>query len=273
MRVSVKSESGQATTEYVLLLIVSVGIVLALMTQLFRPLQTFLTSYMGDYTACLLQTGELPSLGGESSVASDEGCNSKFEPGTLANGRPPIADGGGGGAAGKSGNGEVSSGDGGGSGSGAYAGSSSRNGASRLFDSSRGTQGGESGVSDLKKTDIPIEDSGGGGSFFSTNSSKTVIVRRKKSITLSSTQLSEEVKKKLEKKREGNVRIVASEGTAIPAKKIAIKKPELKAVTEAEGAELTIGNFMRMLFIIAIVIAIVIFVGGQVLQMSKNGDG
>ncbi len=270
MRLRIKSESGQAATEYILLLVVTVGLVLALVTQFFKPLQSFIDSYLGDYTACLLQTGELPSFGGESTVAADEGCETKFAPGTLANGRPPL-DSVGGSKSGNGKNGSSSRGSGAAEGAG-YAGSSSRGGSNRMFNSSRGTKSGDAGGADASKTTEIAVEGGGAGSFFNTSSSGTIIIRRNKTVAVSGAQFSAEMKKKIEKKQAGARRVVATDGLSTPPKKIAIKKPERKIDSVVEEEEFTIGNFMRMLFIIGIILAIVVFVGGQVLQMSKNGD-
>ena len=271
MRLRIKSESGQAATEYVLLLVVTVGLVLALITQFFKPLQSFIDSYLGDYTACLLQTGELPSFGGESTIAAYEGCETKFAPGTLANGRPPL-DSVGSSKSGNGKNGSSSRGSGAVEGAG-YAGSSSRGGSNRMFNSSRGTKSGDAGGADASKTtEIAVEGGGGAGSFFNTSSSGTIIIRRNKTVAVSGAQFSAEMKKKIEKKQAGARRVVAADGLSTPPKKIAIKKPERKIDSVVEDEEFTIGNFMRMLFIIGIILAIVVFVGGQVLQMSKNGD-
>ncbi|RYZ79749.1 MAG: hypothetical protein EOP06_26610, partial [Proteobacteria bacterium] len=83
---------GQAAVEYVLLLILSVAILVALTYQVFTPMRDFFKDYMGTYISCLLETGELPSFGNEDTqeVLQSEGCNAKFKPATLAGGRPPA---------------------------------------------------------------------------------------------------------------------------------------------------------------------------------------
>lgn len=93
-----KQQAGQAIVEYVLLLVVVVGIVLGAMYQFSDAFQQYVAGYFGDYLACLLETGEMPSLG----VQDGSGvCNSQFEPFSLANGRSPsdFATGGAGGSA------------------------------------------------------------------------------------------------------------------------------------------------------------------------------
>ncbi len=84
-----RAQSGQATTEYILLLVVVVAIIGGGLYQFNTAFQSFVQSYFGAYLACLLETGELPSLGGQASPLSDPGsCNSQFQAFSLANGRP-----------------------------------------------------------------------------------------------------------------------------------------------------------------------------------------
>ncbi|MNL36311.1 hypothetical protein D3C87_1583850 [compost metagenome] len=64
--------------------------------------------------------------------------------------------------------------------------------------------------------------------------------------------------------------MVVQSGLTPPVKKMAVKKPEPKTQVEAEESGFTIGNFIRIIFIAALVIALVIFIGGQALQMSKS---
>lgn len=81
------SESGQAVVEYILLLAISVALIIGLMKQLYQPFGNWMQDYMGQYLECLLDVGELPSLGG----GSDSGeCNSKFSSFSVTAGRPPL---------------------------------------------------------------------------------------------------------------------------------------------------------------------------------------
>ncbi len=80
-----RNNQGQALIEYVLMLVIIVSLVLMLMTQIFKPFGDFIQSYMGSYVGCLLEYGELPSLGypEPSEVDDDSECNKKFQAGTL----------------------------------------------------------------------------------------------------------------------------------------------------------------------------------------------
>ncbi len=268
MHARVKSQSGQAATEYILLLVITVAIILALMTQFFKPLQTFLTSYMGDYTACLLQTGELPSLGGNSTTAADEGCNAKFQPATINLGRPPNGQNGAtppnGAPPEKNPNSSATS-------SSSYGGSNSRNGSNRIFNGPRGTPSSDvTAGANGKKIEIANE-GGGSGEFFKSSYAGANDRSVTKSVAISGSQLSAAEKKKLAKKAEKAPRTTINEGGGGNLKKMPLKVPERKPTSlEEEDKPFTLGNFIRMLFIICIILAIVIFVGGQVLQMSKS---
>ena len=81
-----KLQSGQAVIEYLLILLIIVGIVIGLMTQFHGAFRDYVDNYFGEYLACLLETGELPSLGGNTPGV----CNTSFQPFTFSSGRPPI---------------------------------------------------------------------------------------------------------------------------------------------------------------------------------------
>lgn len=82
------SDSGQAVIEYLLILVVTVGITLGVVLQFNKAFQTFADNYFGNYLACLLETGELPSLGldGPDNVGI---CNEEFQAFSFTAGRPP----------------------------------------------------------------------------------------------------------------------------------------------------------------------------------------
>ncbi|MEN0057658.1 MAG: hypothetical protein AAGB31_02395 [Bdellovibrio sp.] len=135
----------------------------------------------------------------------------------------------------------------------------------------RGSSGVESGGKNSEKVvEIALE-GGGSGGFFRTNSGsrRSVGVTRKvSSVPLSA--FSEDEQKKLQKKNEsGGSVVITGENFAPAPKKIPVKKPEVKVLPE-EDKPITIGNFIRYLFIAALIIALVIFIGGQALQMSKS---
>lgn len=264
------------------MLIISVSLVLALMSQIFQPFGDFISNYMGKYVGCLLEYGELPSLGSEGVVEEDPECSKRFAPGTLAEGRPPVNQNGPGSEGSGSGGSSSSDGstDGSGSsgsssrqgGTGTYAGSASRRGGSSFLRPPRqappGIESGEG--ANQKVVEIALEGQGSGGFFQSQRTSTSYVGPGRRTGYVAITGLTESERKKLEKKQEGTARIIASDESFAPApKKMAVKKPEPKAV-EVEEEPMTIGNFIRIIFIAAIIIALVIFVGGQALQMSKN---
>ncbi|MBC7421013.1 MAG: hypothetical protein H7328_09830 [Bdellovibrio sp.] len=90
---SIRNERGQSVVEYLLILVVTVSLVL-LSKKMFTPLSQFMDRYMGDYIVCLMEYGELPSLGVENeSLKSHKGgagggrtCDAKFENFNLGDG-------------------------------------------------------------------------------------------------------------------------------------------------------------------------------------------
>lgn len=81
------SQSGQALVEYILIVGLSVAIILGLMNQLYKPFGDWMKDYMGQYLECLLDVGELPTTGGSSESGE---CNSRFRSFSVTDGRPPI---------------------------------------------------------------------------------------------------------------------------------------------------------------------------------------
>lgn len=274
-RARLSGQSGQALIEYVLMLIISVSLVLALMSQIFEPFQKFIQSYMGDYVSCLLETGELPSLGGDDTALADQGCDTKFVKATWKDGRPSSNTGGSSSNTDSTSNHDTSPSDsdsssGSSSNSNRYAGSNSRNGG-RYFSTPSSRGSGIDGDAGANKKVVEIAlDGGGSGSFFSKSSSSSVARQQQKTTYVPITGLTDAEKKKVEKKEANKQRLVAGEGFAPPPKKTSVKKPEPKPLAEEKEDSFTIGNFIRILFIAAIVIALLIFIGGQALQMSKG---
>jgi|GEM_PF-5639565 len=67
-----KSQSGQALVEYILLIVVVVGVILGLANQFFKPVGKWVSFYTTDYTQCLLNNGVLPGL---TSSGGDNVCS------------------------------------------------------------------------------------------------------------------------------------------------------------------------------------------------------
>ncbi|MFM6929999.1 MAG: hypothetical protein ACKOX6_16125, partial [Bdellovibrio sp.] len=213
-----KNNHGQAVIEYVLLLIISVSLVLMLVYQIFKPMQNFVQGFMGDYMACLLETGELPAFGGtdaSATRAADLGCSAKFN-NITSNGSGSTGAGSGSGSppgsssSKSSGSQDSSSGS---SSGGGYAGSSSRNGSRYMSNSRRGASGVESGsgAQDGKVVEIALE-GGGSGGFFKGSNGGGYIGQGRKITSVGVTGLTDAEKKKLEKKASGGKNAVVSSG-------------------------------------------------------------
>lgn len=267
-----QNNSGQALIEYVLILIITVSLILALIAQVFKPMQTFVQSYMGDYVQCLLETGELPSFGYADAAINDESCAAKFGAASWNNNATPGTGSGSGTDKSTTPPASASSSDSssGSSGNSTYAGSSSRNGRSYFSSPRSAPRGVGDGGGNSKVIEIAL-DGGGAGGFFkgSTGGGYTAPARKVRAVGMSG--FSEEEKKKLAKKADGSGKTIRlSDGRMPASKKTAVKKPEAKPDFVADDEPMTIGNFIRFLFIAALVIALLLFIGGQALQMSKS---
>lgn len=274
-RSSLSNEQGQALLEYVLVLVVSVALVMALAYQVFTPFRDFLKSYMGDYIACLLETGELPSLGNDATqeMLAEEGCDAKFEGATLAGGRPPNSSGSGSKSGEKNGASKSDSGDSsGGGGGGSPGSSSSSNGRNLLVSSMKKKTATEVGAPTGKVTEIPLAD--GGSKFYNRKDSwnEGPVNRGDKSTYVGIAGLTDEEKKKQARKEEATRGIAMGENFAPAPKKIPIKKPEPKPEVEAADEPFTFGNFFRFLLIAAIVIALIVVLGSQALKIAKSQE-
>ncbi|QDK47226.1 hypothetical protein DOM22_19675 [Bdellovibrio sp. ZAP7] len=273
-----KNNRGQAVIEYVLMLVISVSLVLMLMTQIFKPFQAFVQSFMGDYLACLLETGELPALGADTTKESEckfsfqavSGNTSNSSNTGKSNSNNSSSDSS---SSDKSSSKSSSSSS---SSSGSYAGSSSRPRGSNSIISARAPNKGVSGNSDVgggKVIEITLEGGGAGTLYKAKNGSSYVVEGGRRVASLPISGMTEEDRKKLEKKAEaGKKSTVVSSDVSTKPKKTAVKKPEARNIAEAPEEPVTFGNFIRWLFIAALIIALVIFLGGQALQFSKSGE-
>ncbi|WP_413561594.1 hypothetical protein [Bdellovibrio sp. HCB209] len=273
-----KNNHGQAVIEYVLMLIITVSLILMLVTQIFKPLQAFTQSFMGDYMACLLETGELPVLGQDNTdseckvsfqnVAGSNSSSSSSNSSSSNNSSSSSSNS-------SSSKSSSSSDSASSSGNSTYAGSNSRRSGSSYVAGGRApTKGIDSGSeSGGKVVEIALEGGGAGGFYRASNGATYAEVgRRVASVPV--TGLTAEERKKLEKKAAGDNKVtsVQNDGTTQPVKKIAVKKPEVQTLTQEEDKPVTFGNFIRWLFIAALIIALVIFLGGQALQFSKSAE-
>jgi hypothetical protein len=242
-----------------------------LMTQIFKPFQAFVQSFMGDYLGCLLETGELPNLG--ISDPNDE-CKFTFNKVAGSNTSSSRSSGSGSSSSDSSSSSSKSSSSSSSSSNSSYAGSNSRAGGSNSISNSRTPKKGVDGAGQNGKVvEIALEGGGAGSYFASKNgNSYEVVGRRVASVPLSG--MIDADRKKLEKRGDSGAKstLVPGEGLNTPPKKIAVKPQEKKTLVLSEDQPLTFGNFIRWLFIAALVIALVIFLGGQALQFSKSSE-
>ena len=267
-----RNQRGQGTTEYLLVLVLSVAIILGAIVQLNTAFRAWADNYFGDYLTCLLETGELPSLGGGTSGA----CDGSFKPFSIADGRPAlggaIGEGGGGGgskddAASNEGNKPTSpsaAADGGAAASGSI--SLSRNGGRR------GTRFKVRNSSDIDSDSKGKSDQSGQVAFNTYDQNNRVVripireteaMRRRR--YAEDQKDPERTKAKTDKALEGDERSGAP--TLIRRQ---IRKPT--AEVEDTGFEWSFGNLLRILIIAAILIALLLFLGGQAMQVTKSLD-
>ncbi len=65
-------ESGQALVEYILLLMIVLLISVGLLYQFNRSVRSYVNVFFGEYVACLIASGQLPSLGSEDSTGCEK---------------------------------------------------------------------------------------------------------------------------------------------------------------------------------------------------------
>lgn len=273
-----KNQRGQALVEYILLNLVVMIVLVKLIAGVADAVGNFFQNSYGDYFICLLETGELPTLGGEDNP--DLECNDTFEPFTIAKGRP-IKDFGteggengnlnGGSKYSSSGSSDSSSDDASGSSS---SGAESRGGLRPGF--AKGFQGRPQKVP-LSNADKGAgkksgEDASAAGglnnfeepeSFGDDGSGRSGVVPIYYGDMEDPEKKSEElVKSDIPENPEQALR-----GRRVPANSDANKKLEKEV-----DASMSFPDFIKYLIIAAILLVIVIFLGGQVMQFQKSKD-
>jgi len=262
---ALRSESGQAVLEYILILVVVVGIILGVMYQLDTAFKKYVQSYFGDYIACLLETGEMPSLGAGDG-ANQEICSASFEPFSLKNGRPFSGGGGGGKGDGSSSSHRYAkSGDGGGGGSHVTPHHSTMNG-ERL--NSGGTVV-SSGEGKNKKASIKRPGGISSGNFkfkTSRNAPEEVIRIDSRFITSSD---------KEKKDESGPIKAIKGRSPhSQGSRQIAVDMEKFRPTEKPPDVKLDLsaGDYLRYILIFAILMGIFVFFGGQLNQLRKSWD-
>jgi hypothetical protein len=295
-------QRGQAVVEYVLLLVVIVSMVMAA-KGLFSGVNAFIGNYVGKYFACLMDHGELPQLNVaedklKQHVVSSYKCSVKF---SIANGA--TLTGGGGGSSGVGGTTSVktssksdssstsknsnssssknkrgggvddSSSGGGSSGSGsAYA-----KGRIQRSNSGGGTADGASDGS-ASKTKVIEEDQVGGSAYGRrSNDGGGTEYRYQKYKAITSGQMFDDIQKKSgrEARKPGAQtvsKLAVEEGFRPGPRKNAFIPPERKPAVETEDIDpnFGFGKMMKWLMIAGMVVAIIVFFGGQMMNYSNS---
>jgi len=245
--------------------------------------RTYARNYFGDYLACLLETGELPSLGG---IGGGEGlCNERFQEFSLAEGRPLIGDGIGQGGRGGSSEGGDSFRDSSGEDNFGNSSSEGRSASGRSPTGGRGTRGGggrsfRSGSSLLRSQRFRVSQGGEDSTYTGSTdaslpawalqgqSGRIGIQRRQRFRTRYY------LPKQDQEEDDGGKSTVAqkvdSQKTNQKKNRFQVQRKPQKTEPEKEGEAFTIGFFLRFLLIAGIIIALVVFLGGQALQISKS---
>lgn len=270
-------EAGQAAVEYILLLVVVVGILLGSVYQFNSAFSVWADNYFGDYLACLIESGELPTLGGSAGTSSE--CDQLFKPFNIANGRGPLVGSTSSeGAAdssdkrGDEGDDDSSSSYSGGSGAvivgGGRDSAFSRFGAPRRFRATKRVALGDenSSQSDGVNTgSASITDISG----YESGKAIRIPLRDSEQIKKGRRIKEEDKEKKLNTK-------VASKREQSPAlgvpTRVKIERRLASNTAAPEIEEFTFGRLFRYLLMIAIILAVIIFIGGQAIQVSKSMD-
>ncbi len=256
-------EAGQATLEYILLLIIMIILILSLLYQFHDSFRIYAEAFFDGYIRCLLEVGELPGTG---SKCAQEYTAFKATAGkTLLKNNLPDPGGG-------TGNGktapktatagrETKGGGGGGGGSapiGKFTGNPQSNSVpiGKVENSSSGIGNKESllGASNtMPGGRYRIADSGGSTETYSVAEEVDVDRPQKPKDTVATTK-----------------KVGASDN--LRARKVQENLARKPAGHEEPAGSFTLSGFIRLLLIILIIVAMVIFFGGQLMQITRSRE-
>lgn len=262
------NQSGASVVEYILLVVVVVSMLLTL-TQLFwRPFSGFLDNYVGGYTQCLLEVGELPVLGGETDVEDLEECRARFSERVADGNRRSTSDGSTSSSSSRSARerqererteraaGSVGS---------------SRSQARMSSSSRRGTETGSSGGG--KTQQIELDEDGAGFYRVRGQSSAPMTMGRvrrsgEERMTIN---LPPEERERLGLAKPKRTPAEATIGSIKqPTKKVIVKPPPGPKKEESLDEPFSFGNLVRLLIILAILILVFILLGAFILQVRQT---
>ncbi len=265
-----KSQSGQGVLEYILVLVVTVAIVVGLLWRFSDAFRAWGNNYFGEYLACLLETGELPTIGGTGGGAGV--CNQYFEPFSPIAGRPPKpGTGQGGSEKGDSSNTsstrKKSTGGGGGNAGRVSGGGTGSNRFRANNNSGETVRGADGRIKPAKDTYTgSTESSMPAGIYSNQSDNNRTKFRSYAGITGFAPEKNEVAA------REAKISVKTAAGGKKDQRKMLVKRNLASAKELETNDDMSFGDFLRILVIAAIIIALVIFIGGQALQVGKSMD-
>jgi hypothetical protein len=304
----IRNQAGQGTIEYILVLTITVILILTVIWRFNTAFAKYANAFFDGYIACLLETGELPGNGGE---CGDEFMKFDLKNGTSLTGDGSGGGGSGGSSGGGNSNGgkNSQSSNNGKNGNGGSGGKNSQSGKNASSSGSGGSDGSGSS-SGGGGTPGELGSSGGGRSIFAKNSKgrqrSTPVGNAKgagaqagkgreglSALAGSDSGSSRESGGRARKtpldrsygyfgqEEEGEKALTAPStvvakddgGADLRPKKAAVSMNRKPAtVADDKDSGFSLGKFVRIILIAGIVILIVIFFGGQILQISKSAE-
>ncbi len=266
------NQRGQGAVEYVLLLGLTVAIVLGVILQFNNAFKVFANNYFGDYLTCLLETGELPTLGGSGGSGECQIKEFKLTDGKTSDDKDSKSGGGG-------------SGD-------------DKDGSDEEKEAPKKTSAGTASVDNSASSSTSVGTRARNGTRFAARSSGSKDENGNPKSDEDSTSAnfnsydrnqgankrflvveSEEKRKRRIEEKTDKIRTkvksdktLAEERQGAPLLQKVLKRTPASDASGDSGFEFSFGNILRWLLIIALIIAIVIFIGGQILQVSKSVD-
>ena len=250
--------------EYLLTLIIAVAIIFGGLYQLNTAFKAWASAYFGDYLSCLLETGELPSISG---TGGDAGvCNRLFKPFTIADGRQIAAVGKTGAGSAGVGNPVATSerrGGGGGGGGGGYNGTPFAAGRTPTKSPNNGEGGGRTKINPTNTGSTEI-------SNYGTPYTGRSTPRPAERVRIEQRTLIDDPRQVRER-----TAVPGSKGLGESSNSKMTKiRPSVRKLANDPDADqpFTFGDYLRYLIIAGIIIALLMFLGGQALQIGKSMD-
>ncbi len=267
------SQGGQGTLEYILVLVIVIIIILSFLYQFNSAFRNYAQAFFDGYIACLMETGELPGTGStckDEFAAYDSKSGKKYLKDNLPGG-DGSSDGDGAGEDGakadegkkqEAARGEAMGGGGSGRSVGRFMGNSGRPRSEAV-----GRVGGDKS-----------ESSSEGGDSYIGMSNTQPIGRTSETYRQETMRVEYQFAQESTPEEKGRPQTQATKKTVSdpsalrPAKAIENLNRSVASRSVKEDREFSMGELIRFLFIVLIVVAMVIFFGGQLMQISRSRE-